>query len=163
LAKPRLKDEWKLWVFVGVIAVALVAYLYFVSRPPMEGGEYLWQVKSVSENGDLTLKGSGKTIELKLAALDIPKSQAKGVQEMLTGVLKNKWVRIKTTKEDAKGVAEGFVYLEGEDMHSRIIRQGLGRIKKDDKNLDVRHYMELELEAKKGKKGLWALSAEGGK
>ena len=163
MAKPRLKNEWKLWAVVAGIFVALVAYLYFVSRPPMEGGEYLWQVANVAENGELTLKGSGKTIKLKLVALEIPKSQAKAVQELLTELLKNKWVRIKKVKEDNDGVVEGFVYLEGEDMHSRIIRQGLGRIKKDHADFDVRHYMELELEAKKGKRGLWSSTAEGGK
>ena len=48
MAKLRLESEWKLWAGVAGIFIILALYLYMASRPPMEGGEYLWNVTKVS-------------------------------------------------------------------------------------------------------------------
>ncbi len=161
MAKQRLKDEWKMWIGLFGVFLAVVAFLYLISRPPMEGGEYQWQVIKITEDGNLSLKGSGKTLEFKLAALEIPEGQSKAVKDLLSKSLQDKWVRIRPVRDDAKGVKEGFVYLEGEDIHARIIRQGLAKIDKNEKSFDVRDYVELELEAKKGQRGIWRTSEEG--
>ena len=53
--------------------------------------------------------------------------------------------------------------MSGEDIIARMIRQGLAEIDRDEKSFDVRPYMELEQEAKRERKGLWAQSPQGAK
>lgn len=155
MAKVRFQSEWKFWAGLVALGVILVAYLYWVSRPPMEGGEYLWTVTKVLDGKTLSLKGSGQEIRFALIGLSIPKSQEKAVQEFLSKSLENQWVRIKTLREGPDGIKEGFVYLSGEDLVARLIRQGFATIDMDEKVFDVRPYMELEQEAKRQKRGLW--------
>jgi endonuclease YncB( thermonuclease family) len=162
VAKVRLKGEWKLWAGIGIILLAVVIYLYVASRPPMEGGEYLWQVTKVADDNTLRLKGSGKTIEFRLIGMDVPKLEAGTVRQLLTETLGGKWVRIKTLREKPKaGIKEGFVFLSGEDILARLVRQGLVQVDRNEKGFDVRPYIELELEAKRAKRGLWGQSAPG--
>lgn len=163
MAKVRLEKEWKLWLSLGGIAVLLVAYLYWASRPPMEGGEYLWQVTKIIDATGLDLKGQGKSITFRLIGLEIPPAQAEAAKESLTQALQNQWVKIKTIRDDPKGVKEGFAFLSGEDMHARLIRQGLARMSRKEDKFDVRPYIELELEAKRKQRGLWAQEATGAK
>ena len=59
MAKVRLEKEWRLWISLVAIALIAVGYLYFISRPPMEGSEYLWQVIKFTGPTQLTLKGQG--------------------------------------------------------------------------------------------------------
>lgn len=162
MAKVRLQGEWKLWVGIGIILLIVVIYLYVASRPPMEGGEYLWQVTKVTDDNTLRLKGSGKTIEFRLIGMDVPKQELGTVRDLLSETLGGKWVRIKTLREQPKtGIQEGFVFLSGEDILARLVRQGLAQVDRDEKGFDVRPYIELELEAKRAKRGLWGRSAPG--
>ncbi len=163
MAKFRLEKEWRLWVSLGGLAVLVIGYLYFVSRPPMEGGEYLWRVVKLTGPTQLTLKGQGKTVEFKLIGLQIPDAQAAQASESLKQALENQWVKIKEIRQDSKGTKEGFVFLSGEDIHARLIRQGLAKMDRTDEKYDVRPYIELELEAKRKKRGLWAQEATGAK
>lgn len=161
MAKPKLEKEWKLWVTIGVILVAIVAYLYIVSRPPKEAGEYLWHVVSVEDDRSLQLVGSGKKIRFELIGLNIPESQAPKVREFLDSTLKDKWVRIKSVKVDPSGVHRGFVFLDGEDTHARLVRQGLAEMQRDAEGFDTRPYIELEMEAKRAQRGMWSESSAG--
>jgi endonuclease YncB( thermonuclease family) len=158
-----LEKEWRLWASLGALAILIIGYLYYISRPPMEGSEYLWRVDQFTGASQLTLKGQGKTIQFKMIGLEIPKSQAAAAAESLKQVLLNQWVKIKVIRENSDGVKEGFVFLSGEDMHARLIRQGLAKMDRTDEQYDVRPYIELELEAKRKKRGLWAQEATGAK
>jgi micrococcal nuclease len=155
MAKLQLKSEWKIWLSFGGLFVIIAVYLYMVSRPPMEGGEYLWTVTKVLDGRNLSLKGSGNVIKFRLIGLQIPASQDQAAREFLTKSLEDQWVRIKTSREEPDGVKEGFVYLSGEDMIARMIRQGLAKVDVEEKSVDVRPYIELEQEAKREKRGLW--------
>ncbi|MEJ2717791.1 MAG: hypothetical protein P8182_11715 [Deltaproteobacteria bacterium] len=162
MAKVRLKGEWKLWAGIGIILALVVIYLYVASRPPMEGGEYLWQVTKVADDDTLRLKGSGKTVEFRLIGMEVPKEEEGTVRDLLTETLAGKWVRIKTIREKPKtGIKEGFIFLSGDDILARLVRQGLVRLNRNEKGFDVRPYIELELEAKRAKRGLWGLPAQG--
>lgn len=163
MAKPSLKAEWKLWAAVGIIFVALALYLYLASRPPTEGGEYLWRVTKVLGDKQLQLRGSGQTVEFTLIGLEVPESQAQAAKDMLEKTLLDQWVRVRDLRDDAKGVKEGFVYLSGEDIHARMIRQGLASVDTKESRFDVRPYMELEIEAKREKKGMWGTPSPGAK
>ena len=163
MPKVKLEQEWKLWVGIGCVALALVAYLYFASRPPMEGSEYLWKVVKVEDRDTLLLKGSGQDIEFDLIGLEIPEKWSKTAHDLLTKTLEGKWVRIETLTKGAKGPKAGLVFLSGEDIHSRLIRQGLATVARDTKDFDGRPYIELELEAKRERKGLWATTGTGSK
>ena len=163
MAKVRIKGEWKLWVGVAGFFLLGIAYLYFVSRPPMEGGEYLWRVTKVDGGKKLSLKGSGKSIEFILAGLTIPEDETGPAQTMLEKTLVGQWVRIKPLRGSGKNVQEGLVFLSGEDLLARMIRQGLGKVDRMEKDFDVRPYIELELEAKRAKRGLWAQPTAGAK
>lgn len=156
MAKVRFQGEWKMWVGIAGLVVAGVLYLYFISRPPMEGGEYLWQVKRIVDPKTLALTGSGKTIQFVLAGIDVPESEAQAARDLLTQTLQDKWVRIKPLEKAFAANSAGFVFLSGEDMHARMIRQGVARIDRNEKDFDVRPYIELEMEAKKEKRGLWS-------
>ena len=81
----------------------------------------------------------------------------------MTKTLEDNWVRIKIVREDPQGVKEGFLYLSGEDVIARMIRQGLAEIDRDERSFDVRPYMELEQEAKRERKGLWSQPPQGAK
>lgn len=163
MAKVRLQSEWKMWAGFGALFLLLVGYLYIASRPPMEGGEYLWRVTSIGEGTNLVLRGSGREIQFKLIGLKIPDSQGPAVKEFLTKSLENQWVRIKTFRDHPGGGQEGLVYLSGEDVIARMIRQGLAQIDREEQAFDVRPYMELEQEAKREKRGLWRESGSGEK
>jgi len=156
MAKLRLESEWKLWAGVAAVVVLIVGYLYLASRPPMEGGEYLWNVTKIADGTTLSLKGSGSVIQFQLVGLIVPKTEEKALQDFLTNTLMNQWVRIKILREGPQGTKEGFVYLSGDDIIARIVRQGLAKINRDETAFDVRPYIELEQEAKKQKKGLWS-------
>ena len=163
LAKARIEKEWRLWATIAGIFVLIVAFLYWESRPPTEGGELLYRVTKVLDDGKLDLKGGGKSLQFKLVALEVPPAQADAFKEFLTQALKDNWVRIKAVREEAGGVGVGFVFLSGEDLHARVIRQGLAKMDRDAKGFDVRPYIELELEAKQARRGMWASSSEGAK
>ncbi|MEW6533534.1 MAG: thermonuclease family protein [Thermodesulfobacteriota bacterium] len=160
MAKARIEKEWRLWAIIAGIFVLIVAFLYWESRPPTEGGELLYRVTKVLDDGKLDLKGGGKSLQFKLVALEVPPAQADAFKEFLTQALKDNWVRIKAVREEAGGVGVGFVFLSGEDLHARVIRQGLAKMDREAKGFDVRPYIELELEAKQARRGMWASSSE---
>ncbi len=161
MAKLRMKEEWKLWGILAAVGILLVGYLYLVSRPPMEGGEYLWQVQEVVAPTELKLKGSGQTIRVRLIGLEVAESETATVEDMLRRELKGEWLRIKVLRETPDGIKEGFAYLSGEDIHARLIRLGLAKISRQDQGFDIRTYIELELEARAAKRGRWANSNGG--
>jgi micrococcal nuclease len=161
MAKLRLEGEWKLWIGVAVLFGAIAFYLYMVSRPPMEGGEYLWNVTKVTDSKNLNLKGSGDVIQFTLVGLRIPKSQEEAAKDFLTRTLLNQWVRVKLLREESQKVREGFVFLSGEDINARMVRQGLAEIDREEKAFDVRPYIELEQEAKREQRGLWKEPSRG--
>ncbi len=161
MAKLQLKGEWKLWAGFAAIFILAAFYLYIVSRPPMEGGEYLWRVDKVISSKEFSLRSLGNIIKFRLIGLRVPQSQEQTARTYLTSSLENQWVRIKTLRDDPQGVKEGFLYMSGEDIIARMIRQGLAEIDRDEKSFDVRPYMELEQEAKREGKGLWAQSPQG--
>ena len=163
MAKLQLQGEWKLWAGFAAIFVLIALYLYMVSRPPMEGGEYLWRVDKVLSSKDFSLRSLGKVIPFRLIALRVPQSQEPAARDYVTKTLENNWVRIKIVREDPQGVKEGFLYLSGEDVIARMIRQGLAEIDRDERSFDVRPYMELEQEAKRERKGLWGQPSQGAK
>jgi len=163
MAKLRFQGEWKMWIGFGLLAVLIIGYLYVASRPPMEGGEYLWRVEKVTDARNLTLRGSGNVIQFRLTGLTIPESQSATAKEFVTKTLETQWVRVKTLREDKEGTKEGFLYLSGEDVLARMIRQGLGQVDREDEAFDVRPYLELEQEAKREKRGLWRGSGTGEK
>lgn len=161
MAKVQLNKEWRLWAGVAAVFAVLVIYLYLVSRPPMEGGKYLWYVTSATGPDELSLRGSGKAINFKLIGLQIPASQVDAAREFLTKTLKDQWVGIKTIREGEKDRQYGLVYLSGDDINARMIRVGLAELDKKETGFDVRPYIELEQEAKRQQRGLWAESASG--
>lgn len=163
MAKLRLQSEWKIWVAIAALILAVIGYLYFVSRPPMEGGEYLWRVTKIDDERTLTVRGSGAVVEFRLIGLRIPKTQEGAAKEYLTKTLLNQWVRLKIVQEPPKAPKEGFVLLSGEDINSRMVRQGLAEIDRDEKAFDIRPYIELEQEAQREKRGMWSQTIPGAK
>jgi micrococcal nuclease len=155
MAKPRLQQEWRLWVSLGLIAAITIGYLWWVSRPPTEGGEALWMVTKVSEARTLSLKGSGTKLQLRLTGVTVPAAQEAAVQEFITKTLQDNWVRIKILHEGAQGVKEGLVFLSGEDIVAALVRQGMAEVDRSETALDIRQYIELEQEAKREKRGVW--------
>ena len=163
MAKLQLRGEWKLWAGFAAVFILIASYLYMVSRPPMEGGEYLWRVDKILSSKDFSLRSLGKVISFRLIALRVPQSQEQAARDYVTKTLEDNWVRIKIVREDPQGVKEGFLYLSGEDVIARMIRQGLAEIDRDERSFDVRPYMELEQEAKRERKGLWSQPPQGAK
>ena len=163
MAKMRVEKEWKLWVTLGIFVLLVVGYLFYISRPPMEGGEYLWNVEQIEGPKTLTARGSGKEMTMKIIGLDVPEDRKTEVQEYLKGKLGGEWVRLKPIKDGEKGSKIGFVYLSGEDMTARMIRLGLAKVDRQEKAIDIRPYLELEQEAQKQKKGLWGNEPQGAK
>ena len=155
MAKLKLKNEWKLWLGVGSLFLLLIVYLYWVSRPPTEGGQPLWRVTQIVDGKTLKLRGSGKIIEIRLIGLNVPESEEDAARDFLNKALNDKWVRIKIERENKPGLKEGFAYISGEDISARMIRLGLATIVHDEKDFDVRPYIELEQEARSAKRGLW--------
>ncbi len=161
MAKSSLKAEWKLWGTIGGVILLVVLYLFMVSRPPMEGGEYLWRVTKVVDGTKFVLRGSGQTIEFSLVGLEVPPAQTQAARDLLERTVLDQWVRIKDLNDPSKGPREGFIYLSGEDLHALTIRQGIATVNRDEKRFDVRPYIELEMEAKRAKRGLWGSAAPG--
>lgn len=154
---PKLKfdKEWRIWISLGAVVAAVVLYLYVASRPPTEGGENLWRVIKVVDTNQLSLKSSGNVVQFKLAGLVIPKDQEDQIREFLSKNLDTQWVRIKVLREGPGDVREGLLYLSGEDINARLVRHGMAEIDRGEQGFDVRPYIELELQAKREKKGIW--------
>ncbi len=163
MAKLSLKDEWKLWVPVAAIIGVTIVWLYFASRPPMEGGERLWRVEKVIDARTLALKGSGTNVEVRLIGLEVPESQTQAAKDFLTETLEKQWVRAKFLRDGPQNMKDGFLYLSAVDVNARMIRQGLAKIDLEEKDFDVRPYLELEQEAKSKMRGLWSSQATGGR
>lgn len=163
MAKVRIKDEWKMWAAVAAAVLILVIYLYIASRPPMEGGEYLWRVTKVEGPNEVALRGSGEEIRVRLIALKIPTSVSEAARDYLNKTLANQWVRVKPLRVEKDGLKLGFIYLSGDDINARMVRQGFAEIDREEKEFDVRPYIELEQEAKRQKRGLWATPGQGAK
>jgi endonuclease YncB( thermonuclease family) len=161
MAKLKLEKEWRLWAAVGALALVVLIWLYFVSRPPTEGGEYLWKVVQVVDDKTLLLKGSGSSVKFKLIGLKIPPAHAAAAKDYLKKTLENNWVRMKPLKEGKDGEKEGFIYFSGDDIVGRMVRQGLAEVDNSETAFDVRPFMELEQEAKRENKGLWRQSESG--
>jgi endonuclease YncB( thermonuclease family) len=160
MAKVQIKNEWKMWLGIGIFGLLIIASLYWVSRPPTEGGEYLWMVTEIVDGNTIRVKGSGEEMKVSIIALDTPAPIQPQARDYLEGELLNQWVRIKpiaTIDEDHK---KGFVYISGEDMTARLIRRGLAKVDTSEKSVDTRAFVELEQEAKRAKRGLWSKTQE---
>jgi micrococcal nuclease len=129
----------------------------------MEGGEYLWRVTRIVDEKTLNLKGSGVELQLKLVGVRVPGQEKDSTRDFLTKSLQDQWVRLKIIRDDPKGPKQGLVFLSGEDVVARMIRQGLAEIDRDEKEFDIRPYLELEQQAKKDKRGVWKQSEPGAK
>lgn len=158
MAKIKLSTEWRIWLTFGVLFVILGVWLYFMSRPPTEGGEYLWRVMKVTDKDTLSLKGSGQSIDLTLIGVKIPQSDAQAAKDYLTKTLQDNWVRVDIVRDNPKGPKGGRVYYSGEDITSRMVRQGLAGVDREETAFDVRPLIELENEAKREHKGVWRKS-----
>ncbi len=155
MAKLRLQNEWKMWVSLVVLIILTVGYLYYASRPPTEGDEPLWKVTGIVDATTIKVRGSGQVMEVTLAGLQVPQSQVETSKDFLNKTLDQMWVRVKLVGHETKNPRQGFVFISGEDLTARMIRLGLARIDREEKNFDVRPYMELEQEAESSKRGLW--------
>ena len=127
MAKIRLQSEWKMWAALGGILLLVIFYLYMASRPPTEGGEYLWNVTKIVDETDLSLRGSGNIIELKLAGLRVPPGQAQAARDFLTKTLENQWVRVKILREGPKGSKEGLRVSVGRGHERANDKARIGR------------------------------------
>lgn len=163
MAKIQWKKEWRVWAALAVFFALVLVYLYYISRPPMEGGEYLWKVMKIDGPTTMELKGSGQTLTFRLVGLDVPKEATTEAEKVIEESLLGQWIRIKEIGKEKDGVRRGFAYLSGEDVHARLIRQGLATINRDAEGFDVRPYIELEQEAKRAKRGVWGQSPGGAK
>ena len=163
MAKLRFQKEWRIWAVSAGALILVVGYLYFLSRPPMEGGEYLWRVTRVLDEKTLKLKGSGAELQVKMIGVRIPPQAKDAARDFLVKNLQDQWVRLKIVREDPQGGKVGLVFLSGEDVVARMIRQGLAEIDREEKQFDIRPYLELEQQAKKDKRGLWGQTDQGAK
>ncbi|MBI5250140.1 MAG: thermonuclease family protein [Desulfomonile tiedjei] len=163
MAKMRLQSEWKIWVAIAALIVAIIGYLYVVSRPPMEGGEYLWKITKIDDERTLTVRGSGIVMQVKLIGLRIPKGQEAAAKDYLAKTLENNWVKIKVLREEPKVPKEVIVFLSVDDINAKLIRQGFAEIDRDEKTFDIRPYIELEQEAQREKRGMWSQAIPGAK
>ncbi|MGD9819460.1 MAG: thermonuclease family protein [Desulfomonilaceae bacterium] len=155
MAKLRLQNEWKMWGSLALFLLLIVGYLWYASRPPTEGGEPLWRVTGVIDASTIKVRGSGQVMDVSLAGLQVPQSQQEAAKEFLNKTLKDQWVRVKLLGQDSGQVKKALVFISGEDVNARMIRWGLAQINRDEKDFDVRPYMELEQEAEMSKRGLW--------
>ncbi|MDD3471875.1 MAG: thermonuclease family protein [Syntrophaceae bacterium] len=155
MAKLRLQNEWKMWGSLALFLLLIVGYLWYASRPPTEGDEPLWRVTGVIDASTIKVRGSGQVMDVSLAGLQIPQSQQEAAKEFLNKTLKDQWVRVKLLGQDTGQVKKALLFISGEDVNARMIRWGLAQINRDEKDFDVRPYMELEQEAEMSKRGLW--------
>ncbi len=155
MAKLRLQNEWKMWAGLVLLLLLIVGYLYYATRPPTEGDEPLWRVTAVLDDSTIKVRGSGQMMEVSLAGLRVPQSQQESAKDFLNKTLMDQWVRVKVLGQEAGKPGKAFVFISGEDVNARMIRLGLAKINRDEKNFDVRPYMELEQEAEMSKRGLW--------
>ncbi len=163
MARLQLQGEWKLWAGLIGVFILIAIYLYVISRPEMEGGEYLWRVDKIHNSKEFSLRSLGNVIRFRLIGLRVPQSQEQPARDYLKNTLETQWVRIKSVRDDPQGVKEGFLYLYGDDIIAKMIRQGMAEIDRDERSFDVRPYMELEQEAKRERKGLWSQAPQGAK
>jgi endonuclease YncB( thermonuclease family) len=155
MAKLKLEKEWKLWLSVALFVIILIGWLFWISRPPTEGGRPLSRVSKIIDERTVLARGSGDTVRFRLIGIVVPQAQAKTAQDHLKKTLVDSWVRLEPLKDDPSGVKIGFIYLGGEDLVAQMVRQGLAQVDREETAFDIRPYIESEQEAKREARGLW--------
>ncbi len=143
----------------------LIAFLLIPS--PSFAGQF--KVTRVTD-GD-TLKAAGHDIEItvRLVGIDAPERGRKKndpgqpfstkATKFLAGLVLNKTVEIKGYGLDRYNRVLGVVFVDGTNVNLEMVKVGLAEVYrgKPAKGLDLDPYWKAEEEAKKAKRGMWAL------
>ncbi len=143
----------------------LIAFLLIPS--PSFAGQF--KVTRVTD-GD-TLKAAGHDIEIKvrLVGIDAPERGRKKndpgqpfstkATKFLAGLVLNKTVEIKGYGLDQYNRVLGVVFVDGTNVNLEMVKAGLAEVYrgKHPRLLNTKIYKDAEEEAKKAKRGMWAL------
>lgn len=144
----------------------LVIYLQDVLRPFKKGKTYWCRVKAVSDGDTLTcyrFNMRRSETKLRFAYVDAPESNqafGKESQQMVSKMVQNKLVRVQITDIDRYGRCVGVIYRLRKNVNETLVKQGGAWVYEEyirDKK-QLAHWLELQNQAKKGRKGLWKAS-----
>jgi len=146
---------------IAALAALLLAALLL---PPLAfPEEYNGRVVGVSDGDTLTLLVEGnRQVKIRLAEIDAPESgqpYGKRSKQELSALAFNKQAHVKVITTDRYGRSVGRVFVGGVDVNAEMIRRGAAWVfRKYVKDVSL---FALEEEARREKRGLWALSEAG--
>lgn len=136
----------------------VVLFLFFLSTAAI-ANDINGRVVGVTDGDTLTLLTDSKEqIKIRLAEIDTPESRqpyGSRAKQALSDLVYGKQARLSATEKDRYGRTVGRVYVGNVDVNAELIRQGAAWV--------YRQYAHdpalfaLEDEARKMKRGLWAL------
>ena len=139
--------------------VTLLLVLVFLTASPAWGAELLGRVVGLADGDTLTLlTAERRQVRVRLGEIDTPESRqpyGTRAQQVLSGLVFGKDVRIVVQDTDRYGRTVGRVYTGPQDVNAEMVRQGAAWVYRQyshDAGL-----LRVEAEAKAARRGLWAL------
>lgn len=146
---------------VVALAISILVLIVFCASSPSAARRFVLtgQVVSVSDGDTLSLlTRDNRKIRVRLAEVDAPESgQPWGAKskKMLSGIVYRKEVRVVVTDTDRYGRSVGRVYLGTVYVNAEIVKRGgAWAFTKYLRDLSI---PPLEAEAKRARRGLWAM------
>lgn len=137
----------------------LTLLLFVLWLPTAWATDLSCQVVAISDGDTFTcLTDAKQQVKVRMAEIDTPESKqpyGNRAQQALSGLIFGKTVALKTQEKDRYGRTVARVYVGSTDVNAELIKQGAAwvyRAYNKDKTL-----IPLEDQARKAKRGLWAL------
>ncbi len=164
-----LSVEWLLAIGIclGILFIFILRKIHsFLSnffRPFKKGKTYWCRVTAVSDGDTLTcyrLNLRRSQTKIRFAYIDAPESNQEygdESQRLVKKLVYRRFVRINITDVDRYGRCVGIVYRRTRNVNEELVKRGAAWVYEEYiKNANKRqHWMALQNQAKKQKKGLW--------
>lgn len=125
-------------------------------RPDPLTRDYIGKVVSIADGDTLTILVDARQIKVRLAEIDTPeRGQPYGqrARKTLGNLVFGETVRVEFVDWERYGRMVGRVHLDGLDVNAEMVRQGYAWAYR--KYLTDPRILELEHEARMGRRGLW--------
>jgi len=138
-----------------ILARALVVGCLLAAQSVL--ADFSGKVVGVSDGDTLTVLKDRKQVKVRLVEIDAPeKRQAFGnrSKQALSALVHGKQVEIKEHGTDRYGRTLGRIYQSGLDVNAEMVRRGMAWVYV--KYVKDKRLNQLEAEARKQRRGLWA-------
>jgi endonuclease YncB( thermonuclease family) len=145
----------------AIFVSSLFSFTLILCAHAIAAGQIEGRVIGVTDGDTLTvLTAAHERIRIRLVEIDAPESKqpwGHRAKEALSGLAYSKPVTVVTRGHDRYGRTLGRVYVNGRDVNAEMVRSGAAWAYRE--YLIDYSLISLEAEAKKARRGLWAMPA----